>query len=64
MLYVIEFIDQLGGGRLDDDGIRLLQRDGLSGILFAPLLHGSWDHLFANTIPLLALGFLMTLSSG
>ncbi|BBZ68193.1 rhomboid family intramembrane serine protease [Mycolicibacterium insubricum] len=61
VLYVIEFIDQLGGGRLDADGIRPLQRDGLSGILFAPLLHGSWNHLFANTIPLLVLGFLMTL---
>jgi membrane associated rhomboid family serine protease len=25
---------------------------GLPGILFAPLLHASWEHLFANALPL------------
>ncbi len=30
--------------------------DALPGILFAPLLHGSIGHLFANTLPLLVLG--------
>jgi membrane associated rhomboid family serine protease len=28
---------------------------GLPGIIFAPLLHGSFNHLFFNTIPLLVL---------
>lgn len=32
---------------------------GLAGIIFAPLIHGSWGHLESNTIPLLVLGFLM-----
>ncbi|HYV95466.1 MAG TPA: rhomboid family intramembrane serine protease [Chitinophagales bacterium] len=32
---------------------------GLTGILFSPLIHGGWDHLVSNTIPLLVLGFLM-----
>ena len=32
------------------------------GIIFAPLLHSNWDHLIANTIPALILGFLMTLA--
>jgi membrane associated rhomboid family serine protease len=31
---------------------------GLLGILFAPLLHGSWGHLAANSVPLLVLGAL------
>ncbi len=30
--------------------------------MFAPLLHGGWAHLVANTIPLLVLGFLLALS--
>ena len=30
--------------------------EGLPGILSAPLVHGSFAHLFANTIPLLILG--------
>ena len=29
---------------------------GLKGILFAPLIHGSWFHLIANTAPLFVLG--------
>lgn len=35
---------------------------GLWGVIFAPLLHANWHHLMANTIPLLVLGFLMTLA--
>jgi membrane associated rhomboid family serine protease len=62
LLYVIEFIDQLSNNRLDDDGIRPLQVDGLWGILWAPLLHGGWPHLWANTIPALVLGFLVGLT--
>jgi membrane associated rhomboid family serine protease len=33
----------------------------LTGILTAPLIHASWAHLFANTIPLLVLGALLLL---
>lgn len=32
---------------------------GLLGVIFAPLLHGSWDHLIANSLPLLLLGSLL-----
>jgi membrane associated rhomboid family serine protease len=39
-----------------------LETDGLMGIVFAPLLHANWDHLIANTVPALILGFLMTLA--
>ena len=30
--------------------------------MFAPLLHSNWEHLIANTVPALILGFLMTLA--
>ncbi len=62
LLYVIELFDSLSGHRLDDNGIRPLEADGLPGIIFAPLLHANWDHLIANTVPALILGFLMTLA--
>lgn len=56
-------MDWLTHGSLEDNGIRPLEADGLSRvILFAPLLHGGWDHLLANTIPALVLGFLVTLA--
>lgn len=32
---------------------------GLRGIITSPLLHGSWEHLVGNTIPLLVLGLLL-----
>ena len=51
LLYVIELFDSLSGHRLDDNGIRPLETDGLWGIVFAPLLHANWDHLIANTDP-------------
>ncbi|OBH17211.1 rhomboid family intramembrane serine protease [Mycolicibacter terrae] len=62
LLYLIEAVDQLGGHRLDRNGIRPLQTDGLWGVLFAPLLHANWGHLLANTGPALVLGFLVTLA--
>lgn len=62
LLYVIELWDNLTHQRLDSNGIHPLETDGLWGILFAPLLHSNWDHLIANTVPALVLGFLMTLA--
>lgn len=61
-LYAIEVVDVLLDNRLDQEGIRPRETDGLSGILFAPLLHGGWMHLGANSTPLLVLGFLILLS--
>jgi membrane associated rhomboid family serine protease len=62
LLYLAELVDQLSGHQLDKNGIRPLEADGLSGIVFAPLLHASWQHLMANTGPALILGFLVTLA--
>ena len=62
LLYVIEAIDQVSGSRLEQDGIRPLEADGLWGILWAPLLHANWAHLVANTVPALVLGFLVSLA--
>ena len=62
LLYLIEIADQLSGNALDRNGIRPLERDGLWGVIFAPLLHADWTHLLANTVPALVLGFLVTLA--
>ena len=40
-------------------GVRPRELAGLAGILFAPLLHGGFEHLLANTPPLLVLGTTM-----
>ena len=61
-LWVIEIVDAAMGNDLDQYGVQPRESDGLLGILFAPLLHGGWDHLSANTIPALVLAFLVLVS--
>ncbi|KRB77756.1 rhomboid family protein [Nocardioides sp. Root190] len=63
LLWVIEVVDVAASHRLDGWGIQPRSGEGLFGILAAPLLHGGWDHLVANTVPALVLGFL-TLVTG
>jgi membrane associated rhomboid family serine protease len=58
VLWVSEILDAATPLYLDDDGIRPRTGEGLLGVLFAPLLHGGWAHLAANSIPALVLGFL------
>jgi membrane associated rhomboid family serine protease len=59
LLWGIEAYDQVTGQWLDADGIVPRSVDGLDGVLWAPLLHGSWAHLIANTLPFLIFGFLV-----
>ena len=62
LLYVVELTDTVLGNTLDASGVRPREVEGLDGILWAPMLHGSWGHLAANTVPLLVFGFLILLS--
>lgn len=63
LLWVVEFIDVLTRGSLDQNGIEPRSEEGLWGILWAPLLHGGWAHLEGNSGPLLVLGFLVAVVS-
>jgi membrane associated rhomboid family serine protease len=62
LLWAVEAVDTVLGNELDYQGVQPRDQDGLAGILFAPLLHGGWAHLTANSGPLLVLGFLILLS--
>ncbi len=48
-------------GGLDFYGIIPREAIGLRGILFAPFIHGDFEHLIANTLPFLTLGWLVML---
>jgi membrane associated rhomboid family serine protease len=61
LLWGLEIVDTLLGGRLDLLGIRPRELDGLVGIPLAPFLHGGFGHLLANTLPFLILGWLVLL---
>ena len=55
-LWLIEGIDTVTNHALDAFGIRPWNLIGLDGIIFAPLLHLSFAHLAANSVPLFVLG--------
>lgn len=60
LFWGLEILDQLIlRHRLNRLGIQPRTQIGLRGILFAPLLHGSWQHLIANTVPFVVLGWLI-----
>ncbi|HHH11118.1 MAG TPA: rhomboid family intramembrane serine protease [Sorangium sp.] len=60
LLWALELVDQvLLRGYLDQFGVRPRSLVGLRGVLLAPLLHGGFGHLIANTGPLLVLGWLV-----
>lgn len=64
--WLLEIIDAfIFRQALNGLGVRPRTVDGLWGILLAPLLHGNFAHLAANTFPFLVLGwFVMVQSMG
>ena len=58
LLWVIKSAEELFGFDIRILTIQPGEISGLLGIIFAPLLHGSWNHLAANSLPLLLLGGL------
>ncbi len=54
--YSVKLIETLEGISFVTLGIKPLSVEGLPGIIFSPLIHGDWNHLFANTVPVFVLG--------
>lgn len=62
LIWLLEVIDlTLFRGGLDQFGIRPRSLVGLVGIALAPVLHGGFGHLAANTLPFIILGWLILL---
>jgi membrane associated rhomboid family serine protease len=56
-LFLIHMLNWVTGRTLASaGGVRPRDLSGLDGVLFAPFLHGSFEHLSANSIPLILLG--------
>jgi membrane associated rhomboid family serine protease len=62
LMWVVEAIDSIDSHRLDADGIRPRDADGLVGVVTAPFLHVSFAHLIANTVPFVFMGLVIALS--
>ena len=59
LLWVIRSAEELFALELHFLAIQPREAMGLLGVIFAPLLHSSWDHLIANSLPLILLGGLL-----
>ncbi len=61
LMWFIRAIDALLPRGFSAAGVGIVPRtfDGLYGIPVAPFIHESWEHLLANTVPLLILGAIV-----
>jgi len=59
LMWFFFFLEVLFGWPLSVFGIEPHTVRGLIGIVMAPLLHGSFDHLVSNSVPLLFLGTVL-----
>jgi len=58
-LWVIHIVNCILQYRLNNLGIRTRRLEGLPGIMLSPILHGDFNHLFFNTVPLFVLSDLV-----
>jgi membrane associated rhomboid family serine protease len=61
LFWAVFVVNTLLGGSLLSLGVIPRTTIGLRGILFAPFLHASLNHIVANSIPFLALGWMVML---
>jgi membrane associated rhomboid family serine protease len=61
IMWVVECLNFVARGSLDQFGIVPRSPYGLAGIVLAPFLHASFTHLIANTLPYLTLGWLIVM---
>lgn len=56
LLWIIKMVGVIFHLDLVQYGVYPLQSGALTGIITGPLVHGSWSHLFTNTLPVVILG--------
>lgn len=60
VIWAVQIFNAVSGYTLNGWlGLRPRSFGGLDGILFMPILHGSFTHAAANTVPLIVLGGIM-----
>ena len=55
LIWIVFWIEVRFGYRLNDLGVYPRTLSGLRGVIFSPFIHGSLEHLYHNSTPLLVL---------
>ncbi|MEI4551877.1 rhomboid family intramembrane serine protease [Pseudoalteromonas spongiae] len=63
ILFSVQLVNAISQGAVSGLGIYPRTLNGLAGIIFAPWIHHSWQHLLSNAAPLTVLAFI-TLQQG
>jgi len=58
-MWLVEVLNTLDANRLDTDGLHARDLGRSWGILTAPFIHASFQHLLANSVPLLFMGSII-----
>jgi membrane associated rhomboid family serine protease len=61
LMWLVEIINTIDSNRLDRDGIYARSFSHLWGILTAPFIHVSFQHLISNSIPFIFMGLIIAL---
>ena len=59
VMWLVFLLEMMYSMSLEGLGIVPRTLSGLTGLLFAPMLHGNFLHLLSNTVPLLFLGTML-----
>jgi membrane associated rhomboid family serine protease len=62
VLWLVQIINYSDHGRLTRFGLRPREVDGLTGIFTSPFLHANFGHVLANSLPFVALGWIVLIS--
>ncbi len=62
VFWVVQILNSVHHYSFDRFGLRPRRIDGLWGVLTQPFLHAGYGHLLSNTVPLLAIGWVLMLS--
>jgi membrane associated rhomboid family serine protease len=61
LMWLVDVINTIDSNRLDRDGIYARSFSHLWGILTAPFIHVSFQHLISNSIPFIFMGLIIAL---
>ncbi len=56
IIWIVKVVETIAGISFVQFGVYPRNTDALTGIILYPFIHGNWDHLFSNTLPILFLG--------
>ena len=59
VMWAVKAVEEMFGLDFSFLGIQPLKAEGIPGIFLFHFIHGSWEHLLANTLPIIVLGAML-----